>query len=289
MISLENDRLRVGIRPQGAELTSLFHKPTATEHLWQADPAVWGWHAPNLFPVVGGCLGNALRIGGQRFPTERHGFARHSEFSVVESTPERVVFSLAFSEKTLAVYPYRFNFQIQYDLAAETLGVTYRVANQDEQPVFFSVGAHPAFNVPFHPGEAYDDYFLEFEVAEPLITHLLSQNGLFSGETAPVPTENHRLRLTKHLFDRDALVFKKLASRRLTLGSDRHDRRIVVEFPDFNYLGLWAKPGAPFVCIEPWLGCADSEGQAVDISEKEAIQRVEIGGTFEATFFIRLA
>lgn len=289
MIFLENDQLRVGIRAQGAELTSLFHKPTATEHLWQADPAVWGWHAPNLFPVVGGCLDNVLRIGGRAYPTERHGFARHSEFSVLESTPERAVFSLHFSEKTLAVYPYQFEFQIQYDLSGETLGVTYRVRNLDEQPVFFSVGAHPAFNVPFHSGEAYENYFLEFEADEPLTTHLLAKNGLFSGETAPVPTEGGRLRLTKTLFDRDALVFKNLLSRKITLGSDRHDRRIVVEFPDFNYLGLWAKPDAPFVCIEPWLGCADSEGRAVDISEKEAIQRVEIGGRFEATFFIRLA
>jgi len=289
MIFLQNDRLRVGIRTQGAELTSIFHKPTATEHLWQADPAVWGWHAPNLFPVIGGCFDNVLRIGGRTYPTERHGFARHSEFSVLESTPERAVFSLPFSEKTLAVYPYRFEFQIRYDLAGETLGVTYRVLNLDVQPVFFSVGAHPAFNVPFGPGEVYDDYFLEFETAEPLTTHLLTKNGLFSGETAPVPTENGRLRLTKHLFDRDALVFKNLLSRRLTLGSDRRERRIAVEFPAFNYLGLWAKPGAPFVCIEPWLGCADSEGRAVDISEKEAIQRVDVGGIFEATFSICLA
>lgn len=288
MIFLENDVLRVGIRSQGAELTSLFHKTTATEHLWQADPAVWGWHAPNLFPVVGGCLDNVLRIGGQTYPTERHGFARHSEFSVLDSTPTRAVLSLRFSEKTLAVYPYRFEFQIQYDLSGETLGVTYRVLNLDEQPVFLSVGAHPAFNVPFRAGESYDDYFLEFETAEPLTTHLLSKDGLFSGETAPVPTEGNRLRLTKSLFDRDALVLKNLVSRKLTLASDRHDRRLVVEFPDFNYLGLWAKPGAPFVCIEPWLGCADSEGRAVDISQKEAIQRVEVGGTFEATFRITI-
>jgi galactose mutarotase-like enzyme len=289
MISLENDVLRVGIRPQGAELTSLFDKTTQTERLWQADPAVWGWHAPNLFPVVGGCLENQLRIDGKTYPMERHGFARQSEFSLLHATATEARFSLRFSEKTYAVYPYRFDFQIAYALDGATLRVTYLVVNEDRQPVFFSVGAHPAFNVPFFPGEAYEDYFLEFEHDEPLTTHLLSKAGLFSGETAPVPTENRHLLLTKHLFDRDALVFKKLTSRRVTLGSRNHDHRVAVRFDAFPYLGLWAKPGAPFVCIEPWLGCADSEGQAVGIEQKEAIQRVGVGETFEASFTIHVS
>ncbi len=289
MTTLENDALHVAIRPLGAELTSLLHKPTQTEHLWQADPAVWDWHAPNLFPVVGGCLGNQLRINRQTYPMERHGFARHSEFTLLDSSATAALFSLRFSEKNLTTYPYRFDFQIGYALDGLELHVTYRVVNEDDQPVYFSVGAHPAFNVPFFPGESDEDYFLEFEHDEPLTTHLLSKAGLFSGETAPVPTQNRCLPLTKHLFDRDALVFKVLTSRQVTLGSTHHDHRLTVRFDAFPYLGLWAKPGASFVCIEPWLGCADSEGQTVDIQQKEAIQRVETGQTFAASFSIQLS
>ncbi|RYC67399.1 aldose 1-epimerase family protein [Spirosoma sordidisoli] len=288
MTTLENDQLRVSIRPKGAELTSIFHKPTATEHLWQADPTVWPWHGPNLFPVVGGCLNNQLLIDGHAYPTERHGFARHTVFETTESSDAHAIFSLRADDKTRAVYPYEFLFQIIYELEGPQLTITYRVVNEDQKTVFFSVGAHPAFAVPFRADEAYEDYFIEFDQAEPLETHRLSAGGFFTGETEPVSTAGNRLPLTAHLFDQDALVFKNMRSRRVTIRTDKHEQAVTVTFPEFPYLGLWAKPGAPFVCIEPWLGCADSEGSPVPIEQKEAIQQVEPGRVFDASFTIRI-
>lgn len=289
MTILENDYLRVSIRPKGAELTSIFHKPSGIEHLWQADPMVWGWHAPNLFPVVGGCLNNQLLIDGKAYPIERHGFTRQSKFETTESTTAHAIFSLPSSVVTRVHFPYEFEFQIIYELDGPRLTITYRVVNQDKKTIFFSVGAHPAFAVPFFVNENYEDYFIEFEEAEPLETHMLSAAGYFTGETKPISTEGSRLPLTRHLFDDDALVFKKLASRRVSLRSDKHGHAVTVSFPAFPYLGLWAKPGASFVCIEPWLGCADSEGQPKPIQEKEAIQQVAEGKVFEAAFTIEVS
>lgn len=283
---LSNDILSVEFRSQGAELTSILHKPTGTEHLWQGDPAVWGWHAPNLFPVVGGCLNNQILVDGVAYPMGRHGFARQSVFDLVEQTETRARFVLTDSDETRQSYPYRFEFIIEYALEGNTLSVTYRVRNTDDKPIFFSVGAHPAFNVPFGSGETYQDYWLEFEHDEPLTTHLLSKDGYFTGETKPIAMQGNRLPLTKHLFDQDALVIKELQSRRVSIRSKNHDRVLTVTFNDFQYLGLWAKPGAPFVCIEPWLGCADSVGEPVELSQREAIQQVPVGGNFEATFSI---
>ncbi len=288
MTTLENDHLRVSIRPKGAELTSIFHKSSSIEHLWQADPTVWGWHAPNLFPVVGGCLNNQLLIDGETYPIERHGFARQSLFETTESTDAHAIFSLRSSDDTRVHFPYEFEFQLIYELDGPLLTVTYRVVNQDDKAIFFSVGAHPAFAVPFLIGETYDDYFIEFEKLETLETHMLSAGGYFTGETKQVSTDTsgHRLPLTKQLFDADALVFKNLDSRRVAIRSDKHNHAVMVEYPAFPYLGLWAKPGAPFVCIEPWLGCADSEGQPKPIDQKEAIQQVGVGEVFEASFTI---
>ncbi len=286
---LENDALRVTIKPEGAELTSLFHKGSCIEHLWQADPTVWPWHAPNLFPVVGGCLNNELIIGGKNYSMQRHGFARRSLFETTDTSNTHVVFSLRADSETRAVYPYEFVFQIIYELNGPRLTVTYRMQNEDEQPIYFSVGAHPAFAVPFRAGEVYEDYFVEFEYDEPLTTHKLSEGGYFTGETESVTTADKRLFLTKHLFDQDALVFKTLRSRRVTLRSDRHEHAVAVEFPNFPYLGLWAKPGASFVCVEPWLGCADSEGEPVPIERKEMIQFVDVGKVFEASFSITIS
>ncbi len=289
MTILENDTLRVTIKPKGAELTSLFHKSSGIEHLWQADPTIWPWHAPNLFPVVGGCLNNELHIGGETYPMQRHGFARRSLFETTESSGTHAVFSLRSDSETRAVYPYEFLFQIMYELDGSRLIVTYRMLNEDEQPVYFSVGAHPAFTVPFQEGEEYEDYSIEFEYDEPLITHKLSGGGYFTGETEPVATTGNRLSLTKHLFDQDALVFKNLRSRRVTLRSDKQAHTVTIEFPNFPYLGLWAKPGASFICIEPWLGCADREGESLSIDQKELIQHVNAGKVFETSFSITIS
>ena len=288
MTTLENDQLRVSIRPQGAELTHLFHKPTATEHLWQANPAVWGWHAPNLFPIVGGLLNDELHVGGRTYPMKRHGFARHSLFTETESSDSHAIFSLRANADTRAVYPYEFEFQIIYEVINADLVIGYRIVNEGDAPMYFSVGGHPAFNVPFGPGETYSDYIIEFEQDEPLVTHQLSDAGLFSGETRPVPTTNRQLALTPTLFDQDALVFKNLTSRRVTLKHKRHNRAVTMSFPDFPHFGIWAKPGAPFVCIEPWLGYADAGGEPTTIEHKGAIQCVGANDVFVATFTISI-
>ncbi|GAA4446635.1 aldose 1-epimerase family protein [Nibrella saemangeumensis] len=289
MTTLENDYLRIDIQWKGAELASIYDKTTETEHLWQANPDVWPWHGPNLFPVVGGCLNNQIVVDGNRYPMERHGFARHSTFDLTDSSETVARFSLRANESTLAAYPYQFNYEIWYELEDRLLKVAYRVTNEDDQPIYFSVGAHPAFNVPFYPDETYEDYYLEFELDEPLERHLLSKEGFFTGETQAVHIHNRRLPLTQDLFAQDALVFKNLSSRQVTIRSINHDQIVSVSFLPFNYLGIWAKPGAPFVCIEPWLGCADTEGRLVDIREKEAIQRVDPGQLFEAAFIVGIS
>ena len=288
MAILENDFLKVEINTKGAQLSSIFNKESQTEHLWQADPNIWPWHAPNLFPVVGGLINDELLVDGTAYHVTRHGFARQSEFILLESDEVHAIYSLPNSEKTLQVYPYKFDFQVLYNLIDNALRITYKLVNHDKKTIFFSVGGHPAFNVPFHAGEKYEDYYLEFETEEKLVTHLLSSEGFFSGEEHPVPTQKNRLYLTRDMFNADALVFKDLRSKEVTIKSDKHDQSLSVEFPHFNYLGIWAKGGADFVCIEPWLGCADTAGKHVDISQKEDIQNLKPGHVFEAAFFISI-
>jgi galactose mutarotase-like enzyme len=288
MTIIENEFLKVSIDTKGAQLSSFFNKETGTEQLWQADADVWPWHAPNLFPIVGQLLNDELLVDGKSYPLKRHGFARLSEFILLERTDVSASFSLPYSEKTLEVYPYKFDFQILYTLIDSALRITYKLINRDKKPVYFSVGGHPGFKVPFNANERYEDYYVEFETQENLETHLLTTAGVFSGETHPLPTPNKRLYLKHELFADDALVFKNLKSRMVTIKSDKHDQTLSVEFPHFNYLGLWAKTTADFLCIEPWLGCADSAGAPKDITAKEAIQKTDVGHVFEASFFISI-
>jgi galactose mutarotase-like enzyme len=288
MTIIENEHYKVAIRNQGGELTSIYDKATGVEHLWQADANIWPWHAPNLFPIVGGLNNNQLHIDGKTYTMQRHGFNRQSELLLLESDAQSAKFSMPYNEKTLEAYPYKFDFHVHYDLIDDALRVTYKVINMDRKDIYFSVGGHPAFNVPFNKGEQYEDYYLEFETEEKLRTHLLSDAGTFSGETKLVPMDGNKLHLTRDLFVNDALVFKNMQSRMVTIKSTKHDQSLSVEFPHFNYLGLWAKTGADFVCIEPWLGCADTAGKEVDISQKENIQLLRVGHVFESAFFISI-
>ncbi|MXV17927.1 aldose 1-epimerase family protein [Hufsiella ginkgonis] len=289
MITLENDSLKVSISPEGAQLTSIFNKKDETEHLWQADPAVWGWHAPNLFPLVGESMDQKILVDGAEYKMNRHGFARNAMFGLVDATSVHAKFSLPFSEETLAVYPYRFEFQVLYDLIDNKLRVSYKVINMDQDTIYFGVGAHPAFSVPFDEGASYEDYFIEFEHAEELNTAGITNEGYFSGETKPVSLDGNKLHLTRDLFADDALVFKNIRSRKATIKSKVSDKQVSVSFPHFNYLGLWAKPGAPFVCIEPWLGCADTAGERKELRDRECIQQVAHGHVFETDFTIGIS
>ena len=286
MTVLENEFLKVEVSNKGAQLTSVYNKAAQTEHLWQDGQKIWPWHAPNLFPVVGALINDELLVDGKAYPMARHGFARQSEFILLENDDVHALYSLPNCEKTLKIYPYKFDFQVLYTLIENALRVTYKLINHDKKTIYFSAGGHPAFNVPFKTDENYEDYYLEFEIQEKLETHLLAPEGFFNGKIHPVAAPGNRLYLTKNLFANDALVFKNLKSREVCIKSDKHGQSVSVQFPHFNYLGIWAKGGGDFVCIEPWLGCADTIGKHVDISEKEAVQELKPGHVFEAAFFI---
>ncbi len=288
MIVLENEEIKVVLSSKGAELVSLVDRLDQTEYIWQANPDIWGYHAPNLFPIVGGLKDDTLLVNGEAYHLKRHGFARTSVFRRIESAPQHAHFELRYSEQTLKMYPYKFEFQVVYHLTGRKLRVMYKIINMDEKKVFFSVGAHPAFNVPFRKDEKFEDYKIEFQYDDQLMAHQLSDHGLFNGKVKHIPTQNQELKLSKTLFDHDALVFKNLKSRSVTLKSNYSNKSVLLEFPHFNYLGLWSKADAPFVCIEPWLGCADSEGELKDISKKEAIQNVKHGHVYETEFCITI-
>ncbi len=283
---LENEFLYVGIRPKGAELCSIFNKINGLEYLWQADSSVWAFHAPNLFPVIGNCVNNQIQINGIKYPMQRHGFARHSDFILTEISDNHAVFTLDYSDETLADYPYKFSFQVSYHLMDTEISLSYRVINKDDKPILFSVGAHPAFNIPFSKIGAYDDYYIEFDQDEVLVKHLFNDSGFFTDETEKLFLDSRRLNLNKDLFSNGALVFKDIKSKEVLIRNHQSPNFISVSYVDFNSLGIWAAPDAPFVCIEPWLGYADHATELTEFSQKPGIQSLDIAQIFDCSFTI---
>jgi len=288
MIELSNDYINIKIKKKGAELCSLYNRTLALEYIWQANPSIWPWHAPNLFPIVGALVNNEVYIEGAPYQLQRHGFARHANFVVIESSGKHAILSLRYNKETLKAYPYHFEFQVIYHLENESLKCTYKVINIDSRTIWFSLGAHPAFNIPFFSYERYDDYYLEFNKEESLSRTHLPSAGYVNGEQSAFCLDGRKLRLNEEIFDQDALVFKTIESKEISIRSKNHPHALKINYPEFKSLGIWAKPGAPFVCIEPWLGYADDEHAKGSIEEKEGIISLSSGHVFETSFSITL-
>ena len=90
------------------------------------------------------------------------------------------------------------------------------------------------------------------------------------------------------IFNNDALVFKTLKSRKASLVSKRSGKRIEVSFEGFPYLGIWAKPHADYVCIEPWLGIADPVDTDQELETKEGIISLPGKKSFSASYRISI-
>ena len=282
---LENDLLRIRIAHAGAELSSVWHKGNRKEYLWQGDPAFWPRKAPVLFPAVGKLKENSYTYAGAGFSLPQHGFARDREFSVLHKSDTAITFVLRSDEASMKAYPFPFELKIGYELEGTGLAVRYEVQNTGKSPMYFSIGAHPGFTCPLHDNEKISDYYLEFEEAETLDRHLLDE-GLFNGRTERVMTDQKILELDEELFAKDAIVFKDMRSSQMILKSKRSDYRLTFRFPGFPYFGIWKKPGAPFICLEPWLGIADSIHHTGEIEKKEGIIRLEAQEGFSVAYSI---
>ncbi len=276
---LENQNICAVINSQGAELASLILKNDQTEYLWNANPGIWGRHAPVLFPIVGGVIDNHYKIGERIFELSQHGFARDMNFKKVEMTLESVIYRLTSDECTLVKFPYKFQLDISYRLKNCGVIVEYRVKNIDKYPIFFSIGSHPGFNCPLLSNEKFEDYYLEFQEKETTYRYYL-ENGLISKKELFLQNENI-VPLSDELFKDGALIFKNLRSQQISLKSRKSEKTITVRYQDFPFMGIWSKAGgAPFVCIEPWCGIADTVGEPRDFRQKEGIISLDSGQEF---------
>lgn len=283
MNSISNDLLTIGVKTKGAELCSL-KDANGTEYLWQADPSVWARHAPVLFPIVGKLRDNRYELNGKTQELSPHGFARDMDFSLLEQTADSLTCRLVPDAETRKHYPFEFTLDIIYRLNGNSLEIGYEVQNNGAVIMPFSIGAHPAFNLP----GPIEDCFLEFNKTETLNFLLLNSKGLLTEKTAPVSGKLNILPLSKTLFDRDALILLDFKSDKISLRSRTSPRGLTVEFPGFPQLGIWAKPGAPFVCIEPWYGYADPEQPYGDILRKPGILLLAAGKSFACTHRISI-
>lgn len=285
-ISLSSGELTAEIDPHGAQLSTLKDR-ASRDLLWNGDPVVWAGRAPLLFPIVGVLVDGSYRIGAKTYKLPRHGFARGKMFSIENTTSSTAAFRLTDDEVSFQVYPFHFVLDVHFELSGPTLSLTTFITNKGKEEMPASFGYHPAFRWPLPFGEPRSSHFIQFETEEPAPVRRIDSAGLLTPKRDPTPIVDRRLALRDALFQDDVLIFDQLKSRSVIYGSNKGPR-IRVSFPDAPYLGIWTKPGAQFICIEPWHGITDSEGFSGDLKEKAGVFDLKAGDTFSTKMAITL-
>ncbi len=286
IVSIKSDGFSAEINPLGAQLHAL-RDGDDRDLLWDGDPAIWTGRAPILFPIVGMLVEGRYRLGGTVYPMPKHGFARHSLFQVVAQTPTSATFRLSASNETRAVYPFEFALDLTFAVDGAALSVTASVQNHGEASMPASFGFHPALRWPLPYGEARGDHGLTFPQDEPAPIRRIDAEGVVVPQTYPTPVDGSHLTLKDSLFEDDAIIFDQLKSGSVIYGAPSGPR-LDFAFPDTPYLGVWTKPGAPYICIEPWHGIADPQGFHGDFREKPGVFKVAPGEARLITLSISL-
>ncbi len=282
---IENELLKVTVTSFGAQVKSVVRKSDGVEHMWQADPAVWGYHAPILFPYTGRLKDGKLEAKGQIFEsTTQHGFARLMEHKLVAKTRDTLVLQLNDTPETLAVWPYRFRLLSSFTLDEDVLHHTLTVENQDEENMPFGIGYHPAFCVPFDEHHSYQDYELRFDALESPICLGTAPKGLVNGEIYYLGKNIQTIPLDDQLFANDSHCMVSLNSSTLGLYEKDSNRGVVCSIKSFPYCLIWSKPGEPkFVCIEPWNSLPSPENGGIKWAEKPAAAVIAPGESWATT------
>ena len=265
IISISNGSLTASIDTMGAQLMSL--QKGESEYLWQGNANWWPRRAPILFPIVGVLKDGKADSAEGTVSLARHGLARLNQFEVVEQSPSSVTLRLKSTEETRKAYPYDFELKLIFSVAGDTLTQTYEVTNPANVVLPFTLGAHPAFNIPV-PGvetASLDQYSLLFTRSWTSFGPSITDEGLCDYATPQrLVVDSDTLPLSWELIDREkTITLEDVPDRRITLtanpeaSSEAHG--IQMDFEGFDYLGIWsAAPGCPFVALEPWCGIADT-------------------------------
>lgn len=275
---IENEALKIGVKSFGCELTSVYSKENGYEYLWQGDEKYWSGQSPILFPIVGRLIDDKYLLDGKEYSIPKHGFARKTEWALAEKTENSISFSLEDTEETLLMYPYKFKVTVTFSIKENKLSVEHKIDNLNSYTMYCSLGAHPAFNCEI--GDV-----LSFDENETLSTEKIDLiNSLRLPETLPVLNNEKDIVITDDIFNEDALILHGIKSEHITLRSNNHTRTIRFNLGKAPYLGIWSKPGAPYVCIEPWCGVNDSTEKKADFSLKDGINPIKPNDSFVYTW-----
>jgi galactose mutarotase-like enzyme len=286
-LTLKNSHISCQVSNIGAELCSLRRIDRDDEYIWQRDPAIWAGSAPILFPFVGRMKNAGFMHEGEYYLFPIHGFAASAKFQLEANTAESVIFCLRSDKQTKQIYPFDFALTVTFSLFMSTLNVHYTVENLSLGTMYFAIGSHPAFRLPLEDASL-NDYFIEFSKPEINECYKLEGDLLGVSPVAHPLRFDRRLDLSPTIFDEDALIFKHIRSRALRLAHRSGTTRLTMHLGSAPHLGIWAKPAAPYVCIEPWHGYDDDADSSEELSKKQSVISLRAGDVFKTDYTVSI-
>ncbi|MDX2171837.1 MAG: aldose 1-epimerase family protein [Bacteroidota bacterium] len=282
---IKSSSLTLAINDLGAEITSIKDN-NQTEYIWQAG-SEWKRHAPVLFPIVGKLKDNTYNFKDKSYHLTQHGFARDLAFNLISSNESSCVYQLKSSDETKENYPFDFRFTIKYMLLKNKVVISYSITNPSNEQLYFSVGAHPAFNCQLNGNDTLNDYYLEFDKSIFWLSEL--KEGLICEGNTKLELGEKKLVLSSELFNNDALVFKNNQINKLSLCSIIGHQKITLECKNWPFFGIWTKKNCDkFICLEPWYGITDSENSTGNFQEKKGIISLNPQTNFSCNYSITI-
>jgi len=285
---IKNEMLTVEIAEHGAELWSV-KDSRGRQRLWQGDPEYWGRRSPILFPVVGSLWNGTFHVCGKAYELPRHGFARDMDFHLIARGETQAVFALHDTPDTLKCFPFHFNLAVSYRLVANAIHVVWHVENTGDRTMWFQVGGHPAFCVPGMNAGGPLHGRLRFDTDGPLRRFIAGQGCIDPTRHEEVKTDGGVWTFDAHSFDNDALVFDHSQIKRVELLDDEGNA-VVTVLTKAPAMGIWSPKGknAPFICIEPWYGVADTAGFSGELRDKYLVNQLLPGASFMSEYVIAI-
>lgn len=282
---LENNKLKIKVNSHGAELTEIINKKNNLSYLWDANPAYWKRCSPVLFPNVGKYYNGKYTYDGIKYYQGQHGFARDMEFELLDKTDSYISFVLNSSENTLKVYPFKFSLILSYELIENEIIVGFKVINKDNKTIYFSIGGHPAFNVPLTDKNRSDCY-LYFKDKNVISSTKITSKGFATDEFNEYQLENGYLKIDDNLFDNDALVIENQNIKEVSI-TDKNKVPYITVKMNCPLFGIWSSSqSAPFVCIEPWYGRCDKDGYTSTLEDREYQNKLNVNEEFKKNYSI---
>ncbi|KRM32117.1 Galactose mutarotase related enzyme [Lactobacillus intestinalis DSM 6629] len=280
--------LKVEISSKGAEIQSVKGTHTGYEYMWQADPKIWGRHAPVLFPIVGRLKNDEYTYDGKTYHLGQHGFARNQEFEVEKHTKESITFVLRDNEETRRVYPFKFELRVNYNLLNNLLEENFSVTNTDDKELIFGVGGHPGFNLPVNQETVKEDYYFATQPSEARVRIPL-EGAYLNWNKRSLASTDSLITISDDLFKNDALIYELRGhDNKISLKTEKSKFHINVWTRDAPFVGIWSQyPKTDnYVCIEPWWGIADRQDASGKLEEKYGMNHLAPGEEFNAGFSI---